>query len=211
MSMTREELIALRDAIDMTLALPDSLRELLAQWLAPEASKPNGHDRSPPTPTPSTPRPVTPIPPRVKAEVKHDNPAHARAAERKLLAAMRERPGLSATLLAKAVGAGLSTTKERLRRMGAQELIEKAPRRPLAGEGRGAAPDGGGAHGAPYDTAVELTAEEKPGPLYPQPAVAHAPWISAALMLRSARGPRVPDVALRLRADSQSCFLRRAS
>ena len=55
--MTREELIALRDAIDMTLALPDSLRELLAQWLAPEASKPNGHDPSPPMPTPSTPSP----------------------------------------------------------------------------------------------------------------------------------------------------------
>jgi hypothetical protein len=32
--VTREELTALRDAIDMTLALPDSVRELLAQWLA---------------------------------------------------------------------------------------------------------------------------------------------------------------------------------
>jgi hypothetical protein len=31
--MTREELVRLRDAIDMMLALPDSLRELLAQWL----------------------------------------------------------------------------------------------------------------------------------------------------------------------------------
>jgi DNA-binding IclR family transcriptional regulator len=40
---------------------------------------------------------------------------------------MREHPGLSVASLAKAVGAGLSTTKERLRRMGAQELIEKAP------------------------------------------------------------------------------------
>ena len=42
MPLTREELTALRDAIDMTLALPDSIRELLAQWLAPEATKPNG-------------------------------------------------------------------------------------------------------------------------------------------------------------------------
>jgi DNA-binding IclR family transcriptional regulator len=40
---------------------------------------------------------------------------------------MREHPGLSVASLAKVVGAGLSTTKERLRRMGAQELIEKAP------------------------------------------------------------------------------------
>jgi hypothetical protein len=55
------------------------------------------------------------------------NPADARAAERKLLTAMREHPGLGAALLAKVVGAGLSTTKERLRRMGAQKLIEKDP------------------------------------------------------------------------------------
>jgi DNA-binding IclR family transcriptional regulator len=73
-------------------------------------------------PTPP-PRPAT----QVKAEAEHDNPAHARAAERKLLAAMRERPGVSTASLTKVVGAGLSTTKERLRRMGAQELIEKAP------------------------------------------------------------------------------------
>jgi DNA-binding MarR family transcriptional regulator len=58
---------------------------------------------------------------------RYDNPAHARAAERRLLAAMREHPGLSAASLAKVVGAGLSTTKERLRRMGEQDLIEKGP------------------------------------------------------------------------------------
>jgi hypothetical protein len=52
--MTREELTALRDAIDMTLALPDSIRELLAQWLTPAAAKPNGRDPHPPVPT-STP------------------------------------------------------------------------------------------------------------------------------------------------------------
>ena len=122
--MTREELTALRDAIDMTLALPDSIRALLAQWLAPEAAKPNGHDLRPPVPTPT---PKAALTPRPTASKPYDNPAHARIAERKLLAAMRERPGLSAASLAKTVGAGLSTTKERLRRMGAQELIEKAP------------------------------------------------------------------------------------
>jgi len=118
--VNREELIALRDAIDITLALPDSIREMLAQWLAPAAAKPNGHDPHPLAPTPTLK--AASRPPTAK---RYDNPAHARAAERKLLAVMREQPGLSTALLAKAVGAGLSTTKERLRRMGAQELIEK--------------------------------------------------------------------------------------
>ena len=84
----------------------------------------NGHDPHPPAPTPPPKAAPTPRP---AASKPYDNPTHARAAERKLLAAMREHPGLSAALLAKAVGAGLATTKERLRRMGAQELIEKAP------------------------------------------------------------------------------------
>jgi hypothetical protein len=124
--MTREELIQLRDAIDMTLALPDSIRELLAQWLTPAIAKPNGRGPHPPVPPPTSEAALAPRPAVSKA-TRHDNPTHAREAERKLLAAMRERPGLSSASLAKVVGAGLSTTKERLRRMGAQELIEKAP------------------------------------------------------------------------------------
>jgi hypothetical protein len=31
--MTQEELIVVRDAIDLVLALPNNIRELLAQWL----------------------------------------------------------------------------------------------------------------------------------------------------------------------------------
>ena len=81
---------------------------------------------SPPVPAPTPAAAPTPHSTALKPRERHDNPAHARAAERKLLAAMRERPGLSASL-AKIVGAGVSATKERLRRMGAQELIEKAP------------------------------------------------------------------------------------
>ena len=90
-----------------------------AQWPRPSPPCAPAVAKAAPSPRPTAPKP--------HAAKRHDNPAHARAAERKLLAAMRERPGLSAASLAKAVGAGLSTTKERLRRMGAQELIEKAP------------------------------------------------------------------------------------
>lgn len=114
--MTRKELVALRDAVDLALALPDSIRELLAQWLALAAAKAQRPRSSPPVPVP-VPSPEAAPTPRPAASKPYDNPAHARAAERKLLAAMREHPGLSAASPAKVVGAGLSTTKERLKRM----------------------------------------------------------------------------------------------
>jgi hypothetical protein len=120
--MTREELTVLRDAIDMTLALPDSVRELLAQWLTPATSKPNGRDLHPPVPSPPPKAAPTPRPADAKP---HDNPAHARAPERRLLAVMRDHPGLSVIALANAVNAGRSATGERLRRLAAQDLIEK--------------------------------------------------------------------------------------
>ena len=64
--MTREELAAVRDVIDALLRCPDPVRELLTQWIAPQArwlapqarskertvplifSKPNGRDPHPP-------------------------------------------------------------------------------------------------------------------------------------------------------------------
>lgn len=116
--MTRQELIQLRDAIDMALALPDSLRELLAQWLTPEAAKPNGHDRNAPV-LMSTPR-------MVKVQAKRTRkPTPAQAAERKLLAAMRDNPGLSIVALANAAGSSRTATGERLRQMATRGLVEK--------------------------------------------------------------------------------------
>ena len=116
--MTREELIPLRDAIDMALALPDSLRELLAQWLTPEAAKPNGHDRNAPV-LMSTPR-------MVKVQAKRiRKPTPAQAAERKLLAAMRDNPGLSVIALANVAGSSRTATGERLRQMATRGVVEK--------------------------------------------------------------------------------------
>ena len=126
-------------------------------------------------PTPLS-RPATPTPPRVKAKAKYDNPANARAAERKLLAAMRERPGLSAASLAKVVGAGLSTTKERLRRMDAQELIEKAKdgRWQVKAEEPRSTED----KFAPYAGVAELlTATPKADRNASGPAAAHPLWL----------------------------------
>ncbi len=51
-------------------------------------------------------------------------PSGAKAAERRLLAAMQESPGSSVVALAHAVGAGRSITGERLRRLAMQGAIE---------------------------------------------------------------------------------------
>jgi hypothetical protein len=47
--MDKDELIALRAAIDELLAWPDQVRDQVARWLAPpKAAKPNGRDPHPP-------------------------------------------------------------------------------------------------------------------------------------------------------------------
>ena len=46
--MDRDELTALRDAIDTVLMWPDAIRDQVARWLTPETAKPNGRDYHPP-------------------------------------------------------------------------------------------------------------------------------------------------------------------
>jgi hypothetical protein len=115
--MTRDELIQLRDAIDMTLALPDSVRALLAQWLAPEAAtKGNGVDHQPPATAAAPPRRA-----RRKPSV-----FSAKTAERKLIEAMRDNPNLSVIALANAAGSSRSATGGRLRQLAESGLVEKS-------------------------------------------------------------------------------------
>jgi hypothetical protein len=158
MAMTREELVAVRDVIDALLKCPDDVRELLTQWIAPQArwlapearpkgrtvplifSKPNGLDPHPP-PMPSvsdssgalgriarerTEAPLrrSPTPYTGKAR-RGRSPLSGKAAERRLLEAMRESPGLSVVALAKAASAGRSAAGERLRQLAARGAIEK--------------------------------------------------------------------------------------
>ncbi len=52
--MTRDELAALRDALEAVLTWPDGVREQIARWLRSEAAKPgNGLDAHPPPSAPS--------------------------------------------------------------------------------------------------------------------------------------------------------------
>ena len=149
--MTREELVAVRDVIDALLRCPDHVRELLTQWIAPQArwlapearskertvplifSKPNGRDPHPPLLAPTgkasekterfSPR-RSPTPHAGKARP-GAQPTSAKAAEQRLLAAMQEHSGASVNALAKAAGANRSSTGERLRGLASRGVVTK--------------------------------------------------------------------------------------
>lgn len=119
--MNREELIQLRDAIDLALALPDSVRKLLAQWLAPETAKPNGHDPHPPPLASASAKALS----GKSSLLAQKAEAQARASEQRLLAAMRDNPGLTVVALANAAGASRSAAGERLRQLAVRGAVEK--------------------------------------------------------------------------------------
>jgi DNA-binding transcriptional ArsR family regulator len=135
--MNREDLSTLRDALDVILRLPDALRGQVAAWLAPEATKSNGHgngvglDLSTGAREPISPR-AAPPPPRTAAKTstraqpaRHVGPVDARTAERKLIAAMQASPGSSIAALANATEVSRSTMERRLQRLAAAGQIEK--------------------------------------------------------------------------------------
>jgi hypothetical protein len=184
--MTREELLALRDAIDEVLVWPDSVRDQIVQWLSPETAKPNGRDHHPPArengpaagqflkaAAAPTPRPTRARP---------GKPPSGKAAEQRLIAAMQEHSGASVNVLAKAAGESLehrrAPARARLARGG-----HEGQRRSLAACG---GPCGRG--GGPYAAAVALTAGSEAEPLEEvcvlvssegtiKPAHAYALWI----------------------------------
>ena len=149
--MTREELAAVRDVIDALLRCPDHVRELLTQWIAPQArwlapqarskertvplifSKPNGRDPHPPQAASTgkaseetdgfSPR-RSPTPYAGKARHRRP-PISAKAAEQQLMATLHDNPGASVNALAKAAGANPSSTGERLRGLASRGVVTK--------------------------------------------------------------------------------------
>ena len=200
--MNRDELAALHAALAVVLAWPDSVRAEVARWLAPPpATKPgNGLDLHPPsvarTETASTMERVSlrPSPTPYAGKTRRAKPTPAQAAEKRLLTAMRDNPGLSVNALASAANASRSATGERLRQLGRRGVIEKGGdgRWRLAGEEarlrRRRRADGGAGSQAPRSrTAGRACA-----------------MASRALDLRSARAPRVRCLALRLNEQSSN-------
>jgi hypothetical protein len=125
--MDREDLVALRNAIDSVLAWPDSVRAEVARWLASGSGKPNGQDHAAasaatlPAAKRRLPAPAS-SPRQVKRRAKRSG---ARATEAKLLAAVRDNPGASERILAAAVKVHRSTVGERLRALAHDGRIEK--------------------------------------------------------------------------------------
>ena len=105
----RDELAALRDAIDTVLDLAARCARRGCPLAPPVAAKPNGRDPHPP-------------PPR---QVRQSAFA-AKTAERKLIAAMRAAPGASVIMLARSVGGNRSSVGEQLRKLALTGAIEKA-------------------------------------------------------------------------------------
>jgi hypothetical protein len=141
--MTRNELAALRDAIDTVLTWPPAVLAEVARWLTPAAPQP-GNDLDP-HPPPVEPRSgesaaipsVAALSKRPgKARPAKPKPSPAKAAEQRLLTAMRENPGLSVNALATTTGSSRSATGERLRGLASRGVIEKGGdgRWRLAGE-----------------------------------------------------------------------------
>jgi hypothetical protein len=127
MSMNRKELAVLRDAISTVLAWPDAVRDQVARWIAaPEAARPNGGDPHPPavasTESIFETEDASPSSRQVKA--RRSKPPSAKA-EQRLLAAMRESPGVSVIALARAAGGGRSATAERLRGLASRGMVTK--------------------------------------------------------------------------------------
>jgi hypothetical protein len=123
--MTREELSALHAALAAVLGWPDGIRELIGRWLASETAWPgNGQDSHSPSHVPSTPRPT---PARYVGKIRRGRPkTSTKTAERKLLTAMADNPGLSVIVLANAAGSSRSATGERLRQMALRGVVEKS-------------------------------------------------------------------------------------
>jgi len=128
--MTREELIALRDAIDATLALPESVHRLLMLILT--GARTNGLDHDPP---PNDLRSAEGVAPKSRSTPPRPPTDPLSAAERKLVATLRDHPAISMNEAAKLAGAARSSTNARLQRLEARGNVERddAGRWQLAG------------------------------------------------------------------------------
>ena len=112
--MNRAELGALRDAIDMVLGWPDSVRHQIAKWLQTDAANPNGDGPG------RLSRSRSNRPPGFKPGV-----GESAARERALLEAMRDDPEAGVVQWAKTTRCDKSAVSMRLGRLAKRGLVER--------------------------------------------------------------------------------------
>ena len=112
--MNRAELGALRDAIDMILTWPDSVRDQIAQWLQTDTSKPKGADPG------RLSRSRSNRPPGFKPGV-----GESAGREQALLEAMRDDPEAGVVQWAKTTRCDKSAVSMRLGRLAKRGLVER--------------------------------------------------------------------------------------
>jgi hypothetical protein len=110
----RAELGALRDAIDMILTWPDSVRDQITQWLQTDVSKPKGADPGPLSRSRSN------RPPGFKPSAED-----SAGRERALLEAMRDDPEAGVVQWAKTTRCDKSAVSMRLGRLAKRGLVER--------------------------------------------------------------------------------------
>ena len=116
----RNKLVAIRDALDAVLKLPDAMLAIIAGLLPPPSpARGNGLDHHPPD-RDSPPQPkaalakAKPAAPKPKGK---PSPEEVAARENELIEAIRDHPSARTGQLATLTGSGTSTVIERLRRL----------------------------------------------------------------------------------------------
>jgi hypothetical protein len=108
----RDELGALRDAIDTILSWPDPVRDQIAQWLQPKTAKPNAAHHGTPSSHSSRHRGVGPG-------------VEEAACELALLDAIRDHPEAGVVQWAKATQCEKSAVSMRLGRLARRGVVER--------------------------------------------------------------------------------------
>ncbi len=114
----RSELVAIRDALDAVLKLPDAVLAIIAGLLPPpRPARGNGLDQDPPDRDPPPQPKAAPAKAKPAAPKGKPSPEEVAARENELIEAIRDHPSARTGQLATLTASGTSTVIERLRRL----------------------------------------------------------------------------------------------
>jgi hypothetical protein len=182
--MDREQLTALRDAIDTVLTWPDNVRSEIARWLTTETAKPNGRDPHPlPLASMGNGSETEQFAPhRSPTPCRQGAPRQAEPGESGRAAAASDGDALQPRSIRECAGQRRGEQQERDRRktatIGAARRGHEGHDRSMEIEGRGAGATAGERRPGPFSAVAELTtAAAENDRVEAEPARVHEPWI----------------------------------